>query len=84
MTAPNIQIRFIDANGFLTLDGYRVLADMESRLSDAEAVNATLTASLASANAKIAAIAAVTAPTGGATIDSQARTTINAIRTAAS
>lgn len=33
--------------------------------------------------AKMDAIGAVTAPTGGATIDSQARTAINAIRTAA-
>lgn len=33
--------------------------------------------------AKLDAIAAVTAPTGGATVDSQARTAINAILTAA-
>lgn len=33
--------------------------------------------------AKLDAIAAVTAPTGGATIDAEARTAINAIRTAA-
>lgn len=39
---------------------------------------------LAALHAKMAAIAAVPAPTGGATIDAQARTAINAIRTAAS
>ena len=33
--------------------------------------------------AKLDAIAAITAPTGGATVDSQARTAINAILTAA-
>lgn len=38
---------------------------------------------LAALQAKFDAIAAVTAPTGGATIDAQARTAINAIRTAA-
>jgi len=39
---------------------------------------------VAALHAKFDAIAAVTAPTGGATIDAQSRTAINAIRTAAS
>ena len=38
---------------------------------------------IAALEAKFAAIAAITAPTGGATVDSQSRTAINAIRTAA-
>lgn len=39
---------------------------------------------LAALQAKFEAIAAVTAPAGGATVDAQSRTAINAIRTAAS
>lgn len=39
---------------------------------------------VAALQAKLDAIAAVTAPTGGATIDAQARTAIVAIKTAAS
>lgn len=44
---------------------------------------ASLERELQTVNTKLAAIAAVTAPTGGATVDTQARTAINAIRTAA-
>lgn len=44
---------------------------------------ASLERELSALQAKMDAIGAVTAPTGGATIDAQARTAINAIRTAA-
>lgn len=43
-----------------------------------------LEARVVRAEAKLAAIAAITAPAGGATIDSQARTAINAIIAGAS
>lgn len=45
---------------------------------------ASLERELASVQAKLAAIAAVPAPAGGGTVDTQARTAIDAIRTAAS
>lgn len=43
----------------------------------------SITRELNAANAKLALIAAIVSPTGGATIDSQARTAIVAIKTAA-
>ncbi len=68
MSAPNIQEVYV-ADGRLTLEGYKLLADMNDRLEAAEA--------------KLAAIAALSDPTGGATIDAEARTAINAILDAA-
>ena len=62
--------RYFNADGTPSLDGIRYFAALEARVVEAEA--------------KLAAIAAVTGPSGGATIDSQARTAINAIIAGAS
>ena len=56
---------YFNADGTPTDEGIRLFRRMEQRLNAAEG--------------KLSAIAAVTGPTGGATIDSQARTAINAI-----
>lgn len=66
MSGPNIQERLVDVKtGALTLDGYKMLADMDARLVVMEG--------------KIAAIAAIVAPSGGATVDAEARAVISAI-----
>jgi hypothetical protein len=66
MSEPNIQERIINqATGQLTLEGFKMLADMNSRLIDVEN--------------KLAAAAAILAPTGGATVDDESRTAIAAI-----
>lgn len=62
---PNLQVRYITADGKLTREGMALFAGLLQRLDEAEG--------------KLAAIAAVTGPSGGGTIDAQARTAINAI-----
>jgi hypothetical protein len=69
MTRPNPQIRYTFSDGRLTIDGLQLLLGIEDRLSRAEA--------------KLAAIAAVAAPAGGATVDAEARARIVAILGAA-
>lgn len=64
------QEQYVGANGFATIAMLRLLKDYERRLALAES--------------KLTAIAAVTAPAGGGTVDSEARTAINAILSAAS
>jgi hypothetical protein len=63
------EIRYVDPQGRLTYDGMALLQDMQRRLEDALL--------------RLDAIAAVAPPAGGATIDVQARTAVNSIRTAA-
>lgn len=57
--------RYVTADGGFTVLGLQLFQDMERRL--------------AAQDAKLAAIAAVVAPTGGATVDAQARAAIAAI-----
>lgn len=56
---------YFNPDGTPTDEGIRFFRALERRVTSSEA--------------KLAAIAAITAPAGGATIDSQARTAINAI-----
>ena len=63
-------VRYVAADGSLTIAGLALLQDMDRRLLEADA--------------KLAAIAAVVAPSGGATVDAQARTAIAAIIAGAS
>lgn len=65
MSEPNITEIVADGNGRLTLSGFKMLADMNARIVVMEG--------------KLAAIAAITAPTGGATTDAEARSAIAAI-----
>ncbi len=62
---PNIQQRYFDEGGRPTIAGMELLEDMVRRLDDAES--------------KIAAIAAVADPSGGTTVDSEARAAIVSI-----
>jgi hypothetical protein len=62
---PNQNIAYISADGRLTAEGMRFFREMGGRLSASEA--------------RLAAIAAIVAPTGGATIDAEARAAIAAI-----
>jgi hypothetical protein len=66
----NRLVALTEADGTPTIRGVEYFRNLERRIAAAEA--------------KLAAIAAITAPTGGATIDSQARTAINAILAGAS
>lgn len=68
MSASSLVV-YTKSDGRLTIDGLRLFRDMERRLRDAES--------------KLEAIAAITAPSGGVTIDAQARTAINDILSAA-
>ena len=56
---------YFKADGTPTVEGLRLLGDLERRVKAAEG--------------KLSAIAAITGPSGGGTIDTQARTAINAI-----
>lgn len=67
---PNLQGQYFDATGRPTLAGQRLLQNTADRLEALEA--------------KLTAIAAITAPTGGATIDAESRAAINSIITGAS
>lgn len=69
MTQANPQIRYVDQGGRLTLDGLALLQSLEKRVAAAEA--------------KLAAIAALSDPSGGATIDAEARAAIAQILDAA-
>jgi hypothetical protein len=69
---PNSSVRYIDGAGRLTADGLRLFRNMAQRIDAAET-------GLAAAESKLAAIAAVANPAGGATIDAEARAAINAI-----
>lgn len=63
-------VRYVGADGTLTLEGMRLLSGLDDRLTAAEA--------------KLAAIAEAALPTGGATTDTEARAAIAAIITGAS
>jgi hypothetical protein len=69
MTRPNPQISYTFPDGRLTIEGLQLLLGIEDRLARAER--------------KLAAIAVVAAPTGGATVDAEARAQIVAILGAA-
>lgn len=69
---PNIQEQYVATSGQLTLDGYKLLSDMEARLAALETANAALVA-------QMALIASVTAPTGGATVDVESRAAVAAV-----
>lgn len=76
---PNIQEQFVATSGQLTIAGYKLLAEMTDRIVAIEAANVTMQSEIDANTAKFAAIAAITGPTGGVTVDSEARTAINAI-----
>ena len=61
----NPQVRYIAQDGTFTLQGMMLFGEMVQALD--------------TANGKLAAIAAVVAPAGGATVDTEARTAIAAI-----
>lgn len=63
--SANLQQRYVDANGRLTLEGLQLFDSLARRVLTLEG--------------KLAAIAAVTEPTGGATTDAEARAAISAI-----
>ena len=70
MTFPITGVeRYTQSDGRLTPDGQKVLQEMQGRLDALEA--------------KLEAIAAVSAPSGGSTIDAEARTALSAVITAA-
>lgn len=62
---PNLSEQYVGPNGRLTLTGMKFFDAMERRIEAAEG--------------KLAAIAAVADPTGGATTDAEARAAIVAI-----
>jgi len=62
---PNLAEKYVNSTGSLTIEGIRVFDDMFQRIGTLET--------------QMAAIAAITAPTGGATTDAEARTAIAAI-----
>lgn len=67
---PNLSERYFAPNGQPTLDGLKLLQGMHDEIVTLQN--------------KLDAIAAVTAPSGGATVDSEARAAINAIISGAS
>ena len=69
MTRANPQIQYTGGDGRLTIEGLKLLNGLSDRLAEAEG--------------RLAAIAALTDPSGGATIDTEARTSIAAILGAA-
>lgn len=76
---PNLAEQYTRPNGQLTIEGMKLLQDLFDRVTVLEASASVLETELNAAEAKLAAIAAVTAPAGGATIDAESRTAINAI-----
>ncbi len=66
---PTTITKYVSPQGTLTTQGVELFLEVERRMAAAES--------------KLAAIAAVTAPAGGATTDAEARTAINSILTAA-
>ena len=62
---PNAQVRYVGADGRLTLDGMILLGRLSERLAAAEA--------------RLAAIGDVVDPTGGATQDAEARAAVASI-----
>jgi hypothetical protein len=66
----NNLVSYFNQDGKPTDEGIRYFRAQERRLAELER--------------KLAVIAAITSPTGGATVDSQARTAINAIKSGAS
>lgn len=69
MILANMQEQYFQPNGAPTIDGMKLLQSYQLRLARLEQ--------------KLDAIGAVTAPTGGATADAEARAAINAIIAAA-
>ena len=76
---PNLAEQYTRPNGQLTIEGMKLLQDLFDRVTVLEASASVLTTDLDAAEAKLTAIAGVTAPAGGATIDAESRTAINAI-----
>jgi hypothetical protein len=68
----NKSVRYVAPDGTLTVQGLDLFNGLSALAGRVEA-----------AEAKLAAIAAVSAPTGGATTDTEARAAINAIITGA-
>lgn len=65
MTQANSQVRYWHPDGRPTVEGEKLVLELSRRLDALEA--------------KLTAIAAIAAPTGGATTDAEARTAIAAI-----
>lgn len=69
MIRPNLHDRTTNPNGTRTLDDLKIMTALYDKVVELEG--------------KLDAIAAITAPAGGATIDAEARTAINSIISAA-
>lgn len=65
MTRANSQVSYVGGDGRFNIEGLKLLHDLDTKVTALEA--------------QLAAIAAVTAPTGGATNDAEARAAVVAI-----